>query len=159
MKYEIETYDSLKHRDQVILLWKEVFGYEEDHNTPELVIDKKQEFGDGLFFVAMDRRSLIGTVMTGYDGHRGWIYAMAVSPYYRKQGIGSKLLSFAEEKLSKLGCMKINLQIMGGNEAVEQFYLLKGYHTERRISMGKRLPQNINPTEHGSLVENKGGGE
>ena len=151
MKYEIETYDNLKNRDQVISLWKEVFGYEADHNGPELVIDKKLEFGDGLFFIATtDSQSLIGTVMAGYDGHRGWIYSIAVSPNYRKQGIGSKLLSVAEEKLSKLGCMKINLQIMEGNEAVERFYLSNGYHTEKRISMGKLLPKNIDSTEHGS---------
>jgi len=81
--------------------------------------------------------------MAGYDGHRGWIYSIAVSPNYRKQRIGSTLLAFAERKLSEIGCMKINLQIMEGNEAVENFYLANGYHTEKRISMGKRLPENI----------------
>jgi ribosomal protein S18 acetylase RimI-like enzyme len=85
--------------------------------------------------------------MAGYDGHRGWIYSIAVSPNCRKQRIGSSLLAFAERKLSGLGCMKINLQIMEGNEVVENFYLANGYQTEKRISMGKRLPENINSTE------------
>lgn len=158
MKYEIKTFDNLKHRDQVILLWKEVFGYEADHNAPKLVIDKKLEFGNGLFFIATDNKSVVGTVMAGYDGHRGWIYSIAVSSGYRKQGLGSELLYFAEEKLSKLGCMKINLQIMEGNEAVEKFYLSNGYHTEKRISMGKRLEQNINHTEHYRSVDSQGRG-
>ena len=158
MKYEIETFDNLKHRDQVILLWKEVFGYEADHNVPKLVIDKKLEFGDGLFFIATDNKSVVGTAMAGYDGHRGWIYSIAVSSGYRKQGLGSALLYFAEEKLSKLGCMKINLQIMEGNEVVEKFYLSNGYHTEKRISMGKRLEQNINHTEHYRSVDSQGRG-
>ena len=139
----ITAFDTRLHYDQVISLWEDVFGYEADHNAPQLVIDKKLEIGDGLFFVALDNQTVVGTVMAGYDGHRGWIYSTAVSPIYQKQGLGSSLLAFAERKLSELGCMKINLQIMEGNEAVENFYLANGYHTEKRISMGKRLPENI----------------
>lgn len=139
----ITAFDTQLHRDQVISLWEVVFGYEADHNAPLLVIDKKVEFGDGLFFVALDDQAVIGTVMAGYDGHRGWIYSIAVSPKYQKQHVGSTLLAFAECKLSEKGCMKINLQIMEGNEVVENFYLANGYHTEKRISMGKRLPENI----------------
>ena len=141
----VTTFDNRLHRDQVILLWKEVFGYEADHNAPRLIIDKKLEFRDGLFFIALKNNAVVGTIMAGYDGHRGWIYSIAVSPNYQKQGIGSSLLSFAERKLSELGCMKINLQIMAGNEAVENFYRANGYQTEKRISMGKRLAENINP--------------
>ncbi|WDP89101.1 MAG: GNAT family acetyltransferase [Desulfobacter sp.] len=147
MKYEITEFDNSKHRDQVISLWKEVFGYEAAHNAPDLVIDKKINFGDGLFFVAGDGRDVIGTVMAGYDGHRGWIYSIAVSPAHQNKGLGSALLSHAEKMLLKKGCMKINLQIMEGNESVEKFYLSNGYQTEKRISMGKRLPQNIKTTE------------
>ena len=74
---------------------------------------------------------------------------IACSPYaqgYHLKKI-SELLSYAKEKLSNIGCMKINLQIMEGNEAVEKFYLLSGYQTEKRISMGKRIQQNIKPPE------------
>ena len=94
--------------------------------------------------------SWVGTIMAGYDGHRGWIYSIAVSLNYRGKGIGSSLLAFAERKLSELGCMKINLQIMEGNEVVESFFLANGYQTEKRISMGKHLPENINSTEQAS---------
>jgi ribosomal protein S18 acetylase RimI-like enzyme len=139
----ITAFDTRLHYDQVISLWEDVFGYEADHNAPQLVIDKKLEISDGLFFVALDNQTVVGTVMAGYDGHRGWIYSTAVSPIYQRQGLGSSLLAYAERKLSELGCMKINLQIMEGNEAVENFYLANGYHTEKRISMGKRLPENI----------------
>ena len=147
MKYKIENFDILHHKDQVISLWNEAFGYEADHNAPELVIEKKLEINDGLFFVAIVNQNVVGTVMAGYDGHRGWVYSIAVSSDYRKQRLGSELLSFAEKKLSSKGCMKINLQIMEGNEAVEKFYLSNGYQTENRISMGKRIQQNIKPTE------------
>ena len=139
----ISPFENQKHCDQVISLWNEVFGYEAAHNLPQLVIDKKLEFGDGLFFVALKDKAVIGTIMSGYDGHRGWIYSIAVSPEYCHQGIGSLMLAFAERKLMALGCMKINLQIMDGNEVVENFYLANGYSTEKRISMGKSLQANI----------------
>ncbi|MBI9087233.1 MAG: GNAT family acetyltransferase [Desulfobacterales bacterium] len=146
----ITIYDNTRHREPVISLWKSVFGYEASHNAPGLVIDKKQGQEDGLFFVAMDQTAVIGTVMAGYDGHRGWIYAMAVMPEYRGQGVGSLLLAHAENALSARGCMKINLQIVEGNEAVAAFYSRCGYGTEKRISMGKRLPENIGDTDAAS---------
>ena len=147
MNYEITVFENNRHRDQVISLWKDAFGYDASHNSPGIVIDKKIEFNDGLFFVAVDKGIVIGTVMAGYDGHRGWIYSLAVVPDCRNQGLGSALLAFAEQRLTEKGCMKINLQIMDGNEPVEAFYHSNGYKTEKRISMGKRLLQNIKNSE------------
>jgi ribosomal protein S18 acetylase RimI-like enzyme len=131
------------HRGQVIALWEDVFGYESAHNTPCLVIDKKIEAVDQLFFVALSGAVVIGTIMAGYDGHRGWIYSVAVQSENRKQGIGSRLVSHAERALTDRGCLKINLQIMEGNESVVAFYSSLGYLVEKRVSMGKRIHENI----------------
>jgi len=136
---QIIEFNNSKHRKQVIDLWQTVFGYEAAHNSPEVVIDRKLKNKDSLFFVAENNHKIIGTVMAGYDGHRGWIYSIAVHPECRKQGIGSNLLSFAQSKLEDLGCLKINLQIMEGNESVQKFYLANGYSVEQRVSMGKKL--------------------
>ena len=116
-------------------------GYGSSHNSPELAIDKKnqQEMG----YSSWPSVGKLLQVMAGYDGHRGWIYSMAVLPIYQKKGIGSALLIFAEKTLSSLGCMKINLQIMVGNDAVQRFYQANGYLPEKRISMGKLLKGNI----------------
>ena len=143
MATEIVAFDNISHRDQVVILWERVFGYEAPHNAPALVIDKKRAVPDGLFFVAVSAGAVVGTIMAGYDGHRGWIYSIAVHPDRRKQGIGSQLLSFAERHLASRGCMKINLQIMDGNEQVQRFYETNGYSVEKRVSMGKRIPANI----------------
>ena len=140
---EIMSFDNDTHRTQVIALWDRVFGYEAPHNAPAIVIDKKLAVKDDLFFVAVRAGDLVGTVMAGYDGHRGWIYLIAVRPDLRNQGIGSKLLKFAERRLESLGCMKINLQIMNDNESARYFYETLGYSAENRISMGKRLGGNI----------------
>ena len=137
--FDITEFSNLEHRQQVATLWREVFNNKSAHNLPELAIDKKIAIDDGLFFVAVAGSKVIGTIMAGYDGHRGWIYSMAVLPAYQKKGIGSALLKHAEKKLSLLGCVKINLQIIEGNEAVQRFYQAHGFLSERRISLGKRI--------------------
>ena len=145
-KLSIVQYADLEHRQAVIDLWQDVFGYATAHNKPELVIDKKVAFGDGLFFVATVDGKVIGSIMAGYDGHRGWIYSLAVSPAHRRQQVGSKLVRFAEATLARMGCMKLNLQILEGNESVAEFYVALGFSVEQRVSMGRRIEQNI-PTE------------
>lgn len=132
----IIPYDDLKHREEVLALWREVFGYDTAHNDPELLLDKKLEVQDELLFVAMEER-VVGTVMAGYDGHRGWLYSVAVVPPAQGRGIGRSLVDHAEAALAELGCVKINLQMLAGNAKVEGFYARLGYATEPRISMGK----------------------
>jgi len=139
----ITPFVNAAHRSQVVALWEAVFGYEAAHNKPSLVIDKKLAVDDQLFFVAISDNAVVGTIMAGYDGHRGWIYSVAVSPLHQKQGIGSRLVTHAERILTSKGAVKINLQIMEGNESVARFYSSLGYSVEKRVSMGKRVPENV----------------
>jgi ribosomal protein S18 acetylase RimI-like enzyme len=141
--HTILQYSDEHHRQQVIQLWHTVFGYEDAHNAPELAIDKKLAVADGLFFVALADGTVAGTVMAGYDGHRGWLYSVAVHPSQRQQGLGAALIRFAEEALAARGCLKINLQIRGGNDSVAAFYESLGFVVEDRISMGKKVIRNI----------------
>ncbi|WP_348011527.1 GNAT family acetyltransferase [Roseateles sp.] len=141
--HSITSYSNETHRSQVIQLWETVFGYETAHNTPSLAIDKKLEVRDDLFFVAAIEGTIVGTILAGYDGHRGWLYSVAVHPSYRNKGLGSALVAHAEVALTKKGCMKINLQIMTGNESVSRFYESLGYVVEKRVSMGKRIAENV----------------
>jgi ribosomal protein S18 acetylase RimI-like enzyme len=145
MNIEIRKFDNNAHREQIIDIFTSVFGYKDQRNDPELVIDKMLAVNDGLFFIAIDTEvdTIVGTIMAGYDGHRGWIYSLAVIPELRRAKIGTKLLKYAESELKKLGCVKINLQIMQNNEMVKEFYLKNGYEVEDRISMGKEITENI----------------
>jgi ribosomal protein S18 acetylase RimI-like enzyme len=95
MVLEIVVFDDGEHRAQVIDIWKRVFGYDTARNDPALVIDKKLAVKDGLFLVALEDDRVVGTIMAGYDGHRGWMYSMAVTPERRGRGIGSRLLERA----------------------------------------------------------------
>ena len=143
--HTIIEYSDAIHRRQVIALWETVFGYEDSHNKPGLAIDKKLAAPDGLFFVAVVEGTVIGTVLAGYDGHRGWLYAVAVHPAHRQQGLGKALVRFAEQALTARGCLKINLQIIAGNDSAAGFYESLGYAVEPRVSMGKKLNQNLPP--------------
>jgi ribosomal protein S18 acetylase RimI-like enzyme len=135
----IEVYEDAVHRAQVISLWKSVFGYEAPHNGPLLAIDQKLAVSDDLMFVAVSDEKVQGTIMAGYDGHRGWLYSLAVLPEHRHTGVGSALVTHAEQELRNRGSLKINLQILEPNAEVVTFYEKLGYKVEPRISMGKRF--------------------
>jgi len=92
-----------------------------------------------LLLVASDGVNVVGSIMAGYDGHRGWIYALAVLPAYRFDQIATNLVIEAEKQLIAIGCSKINLQIRSSSAHAQQFYKTLGYATEDRISMGKRF--------------------
>ncbi len=141
--HTISTFDPTAHREQVAALWQCVFAYGASHNEPHFAIDKKVAVKDGLFFVALAGAKVIGTAMAGYDGHRGWIYSLAVLPEHRGHGVGSKLVRHAEQALVRLGCPKINLQVVNDNEAVQAFYHKLGYQVEPRFSMGKVIKENV----------------
>ncbi len=114
-------------------------GYEAPHNDPAVSIRLKTAYDPELFLVAVDGSSLVGTVMGGYDGHRGWIYSLAVDEEERHRGIGTKLMAEAERRLGERGCLKVNLQVMPDNKGVVEFYRELGFSVEDRLSMGKRL--------------------
>lgn len=139
----IILYDSGQHTKETIQLWTKVFGYGDPRNDPKLSIKKKLEANDDFFFVALMEDQVVGTIMAGYDGHRGWLYSLAVSPSCRNQGIGTQLVKHAEQALTQLGCIKINLQILESNHEVEAFYQKLGYQTEPRINMGKQIQENL----------------
>jgi len=145
-RHPIGPYRDRQHRAQVVALWQEAFGYDTAHNLPTLVIDKKLAVNDGLFFVATDKKTVVGTILAGYDGHRGWLYSVAVHADYRRHGLGSSLVRHAEQALTALGCMKVNLQITSGNDGGGGVYEAWGYGVEPRISMGKKIVGNI-PTQ------------
>ncbi len=128
-----------RHFAGVDALWQAVFPNDPPWNRAAIAIPEKLAIQPDLFLVAEDGDRVVGTVMAGYDGHRGWLYTIAVAPDLQRKGIGSGLLFEAERKLAAMGCGKVNLQIRAGNDAVVAFYRCHGYNVEERISMGKRL--------------------
>ncbi|MEA2824519.1 MAG: hypothetical protein QOF03_1001 [Alphaproteobacteria bacterium] len=127
------------HFDGVAALWRDAFPNPQPWNAPEITIPAKLAMQPDLFLAAMDGGQIIGSVLAGYDGHRGWLYAVAVLTTHQRRGIGSALVHEAERRLLELGCVKINLQVQSTNASVAEFYGRLGYDVEERVSMGKRL--------------------
>ncbi len=100
---KIITYEP-KFRDPIIKLWSAVFPNNSPWNEPNIALDEKLRHQPELLFLAVEEGKLIGTILAGYDGHRGWIYAMAVDNLYRGQGTASALMQKAEQILAELGC-------------------------------------------------------
>jgi ribosomal protein S18 acetylase RimI-like enzyme len=123
----------------VIALWNEVLPPTAPHNDPVTAIRMKLAVDRELFLVALVEGEVIGTTMGGYDGHRGWVYSVAVSPRHRRRGIGRALFQCLEADLRARGCLKVNLQVRTNNAAVIAFYEKLGFRIEELISMGKRL--------------------
>ncbi len=110
-------------------------------NDPHRDIDRKIEHADDLLLVATIGAGVVGTVMVGYDGHRGWINYLAVDPAQQRQHLGARLMDEAERRLRASGCAKVNLQIRRTNSDVRSFYERLGYADEDVVSMGKRLTE------------------
>jgi ribosomal protein S18 acetylase RimI-like enzyme len=135
---EIRPFDETDS-EAVIALWTIVFAYPAPHNDPATVIQHKLAVQRDLFFVAVLNGALVGTVMAGYDGHRGWIYSLAIAPSFRRRGIGTALMRHIERELAARGCPKVNLQVLASNAGTVEFYKKLGYAVEERVSMGKLL--------------------
>lgn len=134
---KIRLFD-LEDSDAVIAIW-EACRLRVPWNDPHKDIARKRQVNPELFLVAELNGRLAGTVMGGYEGHRGWINYLAVSPDCQRQGVGRALMHAVEAKLVAMGCPKINLQVRSSNTAVIQFYGHLGYHIDDVISLGKRL--------------------
>jgi ribosomal protein S18 acetylase RimI-like enzyme len=137
MSFHIVRY-SLEHQDSVVDLWNKC-DLIVPQNDPLEDIQKKLGFQPELFFIALLKNKVIGSVMAGYDGHRGWLYYLAVLPEYQKRGYGRQLVEKAVNELRKLGCLKVNLQVRTSNTSVVDFYKNLGFKEEERVSLGMRL--------------------
>jgi ribosomal protein S18 acetylase RimI-like enzyme len=129
--------------DAVVALWQQAFPEYRDvtrpQRNPHLSIANKLATQPELFFVAVLGERIVGTVMGGYDGHRGWMYSLAVDEALRRHGIGTRLVAHVEEVLTSLGCPKLNLQILSAKTDLQAFYEALGYRADAVVSFGKRL--------------------
>ncbi len=85
-------------------------------------------------------RELVGTVMVGHDGHRGWAYYVAVASARRGTGLGAALMGAAEEWLRGAGAVKVQLMVRGSNAEAVAFYEHLGYQPEPVTVLSRRLP-------------------
>ena len=132
----------LKDQAAVIELWQ-ACALVVPWNDPVKDIARKLKVDADLFLVGESDGEIVATVMGGYEGHRGWINYLAVSPQHQRKGYGRKIMEFVEQRIQLKGCPKINLQIRGTNSQAAAFYQAIGYDIENVIGLGKRLEPDI----------------
>jgi ribosomal protein S18 acetylase RimI-like enzyme len=122
----------------VIRLWERC-GLTRAWNDPRKDIRRKLAVRPDLFLVGIIDGEVVGSVMAGYEGHRGWINYLAVDPAHQRRGLGRALMAEAERLLRREGAPKINLQVRSANQGVIDFYQRLGYQVDDVVSFGKRL--------------------
>ena len=127
---------------EVVALWT-ACGLIRPWNDPGKDIARKLAVQRDLFLVgragAGAGARVVATVMAGYDGHRGWINYLAVDPASRRLGLARSMMAVVEERLRRLGCAKMNLQVRHDNRDAIAFYQRIGFGEDAVLSMGKRL--------------------
>ena len=108
-------------------------------NDPIKDIERKMRVDPDLFLIAELSGEIVATVMGGYEGHRGWINYLAVSPDHQRKGYARAMMQQVEVLIQAKGCPKINLQVRGTNTNVIKFYQAIGYDVENVVGLGKRL--------------------
>ncbi|MEH3087134.1 MAG: GNAT family acetyltransferase [Xylophilus ampelinus] len=139
--------------EAVVGLWR-ACGLLRPWNDPYRDIDRKRAVQPELFLVGIgedaDPRGVTGpggpvegpvvaSAMAGYDGHRGWLYYLAVAPGRQRLGHGRALVAHVERLLTARGCPKLSLQVRSGNASVIDFYRRLGYLQDEAVGLGKRL--------------------
>ncbi len=124
--------------DAVIALWRSA-GLVVPWNDPVRDIAFCRAAPTAELFVGESGGTVVATTMAGHDGHRGWLYYVAVAAGYRGRGIGRRIVRHAEAWLGARGVPKVQIMIRDGNRAVEAFYRKIGYEIEPRVVMAHRL--------------------
>jgi len=137
--FSIRPYEA-SDREAVIELWK-ACDLVVPWNDPDRDIERKLKVRPDLFLVGEIEGKVAATCMAGYEGHRGWVNYLAVSPGHRRRGFGQLMMEVAEARLAEAGCPKLNVQIRTTNREVAEFYRSIGYKTDDVLSMGKRLEE------------------
>ena len=121
-----------------IALWAAA-GLTRPWNDPEIDARRALAAPAATIFAARENAVVIGTVMTGHDGHRGWVYYLAVAASHHRRGIARALMAAAESWCTAAGMPRLNLMVRSGNDPVLGFYTRLGYRASDVVVLQKDL--------------------
>jgi ribosomal protein S18 acetylase RimI-like enzyme len=124
--------------EAVVDLWVRC-GLTRPWNNPRADIALARRGANSTILVARRDGAIVATAMVGHDGHRGWLYYVAVEPGFQRGGFGRLIMTAAEDWLKLRGLGKAELLIRVENDQVQRFYEAIGYAVEPRIVMSKWL--------------------
>ncbi|WCM28229.1 GNAT family acetyltransferase [Sphingomonas sp. QA11] len=122
----------------IIALWQ-ACGLTRPWNDPQADFARAIAGPTSTVLVVEQERVLAGSVMVGFDGHRGWVYYLAVVPDHRRSGLGRILMNSAEVWLRARGAAKIQLMVRDDNHAALGFYEALGLERQKVVTLGKFL--------------------
>jgi ribosomal protein S18 acetylase RimI-like enzyme len=124
--------------DAVVGLWRRC-GLTRPWNDPEADIALARQGANAAVLLGRDGDAIAATVLVGHDGHRGWVYYVAVDPECRKKGFGRLIMAAAEDWLRMRGILKLQLMVRPDNTQVQAFYETLDYDEQERIIYAKWL--------------------
>lgn len=125
--------------EQVVALWREC-DLTRPWNDPHRDLADARRNPTSTVLVAHDATSaVVGSVLAGYEGHRGWLYYVAVAPALQGTGLGRRLVTAAEDWLRDAGASKVRLMVRSTNTAVVGFYAKLGYEDVECTVLGRTL--------------------
>ena len=128
----------IDHRDSVIALWQQA-DLTRPWNSPYGDYDRATLNDSSVVLGVVEEGNVVATVMAGHDGHRGWVYYLAVEPSRLKTGLGAAMMGAAEDWVRHNGMPKIQLMVRADNVAVRDFYLHRGYEASDVTVYGLRF--------------------
>lgn len=108
-------------------------------NEPKADLDRARKKPNSDILVGRDGNAIVATIMVGHDGHRGWVYYVAVDPDQHKKGYGRAILNAAEDWLRERDIEKLQLMVRPGNTHAQAFYETLGYEEQERVIYAKWL--------------------
>jgi ribosomal protein S18 acetylase RimI-like enzyme len=127
-------------RDGVVALWR-ACDLTRPWNDPDADIALFGRDGNASILLGIRNGRIVATAAVGHDGHRGWLYYVAVDPVSRGVGYGRAIVRAAESWLADRGIPKVQLMIRNNNAAVAGFYAALGFETAPIIVMQRWLKE------------------
>jgi len=124
--------------DAVVSLWERC-GLTRPWNEPAADIALARKDSNATILIGRDDETIVTTALVGHDGHRGWVYYVAVDPAQQKKGFGRVIMAAAEDWLRQTGIEKVQLLVRPENTAVRAFYESIGYGEQPRVMFAKWL--------------------
>ena len=122
----------------VVALWQSC-GLTRPWNDPAADIALARKGGNATVLIGHDNGAIAATVLVGHDGHRGWVYYLAVDPDRRHKGYGRVMMDAAEDWLRQRSIEKLQLLVRVDNGQVKDFYQSLGYAMQERVIFAKWL--------------------
>jgi len=129
----------------VVALWH-ACGLTRPWNDPDADFARALDGATSTILVARQGDASVGSVMVGHDGHRGWLYYLAVLPERQGQGIGTALFHAAERWLRARSVPKVQLMVREGNSAALAFYNRIGLERQGVVVLGRLLTNPVEPS-------------